>query len=100
MAELSELLVEAKIAGYKTNGGYFFRSNEGAAERVLKVLGGCVPELLDFLVEAGKLEQTGGRCSICGFHPHSTPTWCEVGCGRDYQRMSPVYVATREDSEN
>lgn len=32
----------------------------------------------------------GHVCSICGYSPSNRANWCDLGCGRDYQRMIRV----------
>lgn len=32
----------------------------------------------------------GWWCSHCGYHPGSRETWCEGGCGSDYNKMTPM----------
>ena len=33
-------------------------------------------------------------CSICGPADRSGPSWCDQGCGRDYNRMTPIVCLT------
>lgn len=29
-------------------------------------------------------------CSYCGYHPGNRASWCDLGCGRDYNEMFAV----------
>lgn len=47
-------------------------------------------DLLAVMVEAGVLT-IEYACNICGTHEGNRSTWCNAGCGSDYNRMIPVY---------
>lgn len=40
----------------------------------------------------GEILQTGYACNADGFDRHNRGNWCDLGCGRDYNRMIPVTV--------
>ena len=51
----------------------------------------CPDDLLAVLVEAGVIERAGYSCNVCGPSKKSEGWYCALGCGRDYNRMTPVY---------
>lgn len=35
-------------------------------------------------------------CSICGYSPQNTATWCALGCGSDYKEMIEVPIILKK----
>lgn len=40
----------------------------------------------------------GWSCNACGYHPNSIATWCDAGCGSDYNRMTKVLRPDERDA--
>jgi len=46
-------------------------------------------------------EQKYYSCKVCGFSPNNRRTWCDKGCGSDYNEMrdvTDVVIATRAET--
>lgn len=63
-----------------------------APERVLS------PEVIDALRRKLEDAPVFWACKVCGPHKGSRGTWCEAGCGSDYQEMRALYDLTQLDA--
>lgn len=60
------------------------------AIRMNEAMKGVLAEIDGLREENRLLHKPHYVCSICGYDPGNRPTWCNKGCGSDYNRMHEV----------